>query len=116
MAKTKPKTVEEILSKVDADKKHVVEQTRIFVKSVVPNAHEVVRRGRIIYKNYGKDFAGIRLTKQHVDLLFFQGSSLSSPALKGKGTMRDPKHLEIGSWKSFKEEARRLLREASTKV
>jgi hypothetical protein len=115
MVKTKPKTVDEILSRLDVNKKRIVDQTRSFVKSVVPNSLESVRRGRIIYKMDGKDFAGIRLTKQHVDLLFFQGTSLSSPELKGKGTPEDPKHLQIGSWKNFEDnETKRLLKEAST--
>jgi len=40
------------------------------------------------------------------------GSSLSSPQLKGQGTIGDPKHLEVYKVKNFDEtETKRLLLE-----
>lgn len=117
MVKTKPKTADEIFSRVDNDKKAIAESLRIFIKISVPKATEIVRRGKITYTLDGKDFAGIRLTKQHVDLLLMHGDSLSSPQLKGQGTTGDPKHIEVNSFKNFDEnEAKRLLKEAALLV
>jgi hypothetical protein len=114
MVKTKPKTADEIFSKVDDDKKAIAESLRIFIKVAVPKATEIVRRGRITFALDGKDFAGIRLTKQHVDLLLMHGDSLSSPLLKGQGTIGDPKHIEVYSFKNFDvNESKRLLKEAA---
>ena len=114
MVKTKPKTADEIFSKVDDDKKLIAEKLRTFIKATLPKATEIVRRGRITYTLDGKDFAGIRLTKQHVDLLLMHGDSLSSPRLKGQGTIGDPKHIEVNTLKNFDEnEAKRLLKEAA---
>jgi hypothetical protein len=112
MVKTKPKTAEEILSKVDDEKKQIAEKIRALVKNTVPDASEIVRRGRLTYTLNGKDFAAIRLTKQHVDLLYKHGESLSSKHIKGKGSASDPKHIEVFTLKGFEEaEARRLLKE-----
>jgi hypothetical protein len=114
MVKTKPKTADEIFSKVDDDKKAIAESFRIFIKVAVPKATEIVRRGRITFALEGKDFASIRLTKQHVDLLLMHGDSLSSPLLKGQGTIGDPKHIEVYSFKNFDvNEAKRLLKESA---
>jgi hypothetical protein len=115
MVKTKPKTTDEIFSKVEDDKKALAESLRTFVKATMPKSVETIRQGRITYTMNGKDFAGIRLTKQHVDLLFMHGASLSSPHLKGQGTIGDPKHIEVYDIKKFdKAEAKRLLEEAAT--
>ncbi len=117
MVKSKPKTTDEIFSKVDEDKKLLAESLRNFVKATLPKVAETVRQGRITYAVNGKDFAGIRLTKQHVDLLFLRGSSLSSPRLKGQGTIGDPKHIEVHSMENFdKTEAKRLLLEEAATV
>ena len=114
MVKTKQKTADEIFNKVDEDKKAIAESLRMVIKMTVPKATEMVRRGKITYTMNGKDFACIRLTKQHVDLLLMHGQSLSSPLLKGQGTIGDPKHIEINSFKNFDEkETKRLLKEAA---
>ncbi len=115
MVKSKPKTVDEIFSKVDDEEKKIADGLRALVKEAVPKAIEIVRRGRLTYTMNGKDFAGIRPTKGHVDLLFFQSASLSSPHLKGQGTIGDPKHIIVVTLKKFEEaEAKRLLKEAAS--
>jgi hypothetical protein len=115
MVKTKPKTVEEVLDKVEEDKKTLAEKLCVLIKKTVPKAEETVRRGRITFTLGGKDFAGVRLTKQHVDLLFIGGANLSSAQLKGQGTIGDPKHLEVYSFEKMDEnETKRLLREAAS--
>ena len=112
MVKTKPKTIDEILIKIEENKKAIAERLRTLIKATLPKAVEIIRRGRITYTLNGKDFAGIRLTKQHVDLLFLHAPSLSSPHLKGQGTIGDPKHIEVFALKSLDEaEAKRLLKE-----
>ncbi len=117
MVKFRHTTVEEILSKVDDDKKPIAERLRALVKGLLPQATEMVRQERITFTLNGKDFSGIRITKQHVDLLFLYGASLSSPQLKGQGTIGDPKHIEVYAFKSFDEaEARRLLKEEAAVV
>ncbi len=114
MVKTKPKTADEIFSKVDEDKKAIAESLRIFVKIAVPKAEEIVRLGKITFTLDGKDFAGIRLTKQHVDLLLMHGGSISSPFLKGQGTIGDPKHIEVHDFSNFDQvQVKKLLKEAA---
>jgi hypothetical protein len=114
MVKSKPKTIDEIFSKIEPEQKAIAERLRVLVKATVVKAVETVRRGRITYTLGGKDFAGIRLTKQHVDLLFCEGERLSSVLLKGKGSIIDPRHIEVTALKNFDEvEAKRLLREAA---
>ena len=117
MVKCKHMTVEEVLNKVDDDKKPIMDKLRGLIRTALPKAVETVRHERITYTLNDKDFAGIRLTKQHVDLLFLIGASLSSPHLKGQGTIGDPKHMEVHSLKHFEEaEAKRLLMEGAASV
>jgi hypothetical protein len=112
MVKSKPKTADEIFSKIDDDIKLIAERIRNLVKATLPKATETVRRGKFTYTINGKDCVAIRLAKQHVDLLFMHGSSLSSSHLKGEGTIGDPKHLEVTTLKNFDEsDAKRLLLE-----
>jgi len=110
MVKSKPKTADEIFSKIDDNRKQIAERLRNLIKATLPKATETVRRGKFTYKIGGKDCVSIRLAKQHVDLLFMHGASLSSPHLKGQGTVKDPKHLEVTTLKNFDEsDAKRLL-------
>jgi hypothetical protein len=114
MVKTKPKTVDEIFSKIDPDKKEIAERLRALVKGTLPKAVESVRQGRITYALNGKDLAAIRLTKDHVDVIFVQGNRLSSSLMKGQGTVSDPMHVEMVSLKSLTEaEVIRLLKDAA---
>jgi len=112
MVKSKPKTADEIFSKIDDNIKQIAERLRILVKATLPQATESVRQGKFTYKISGKDCASIRLAKPHVDLEFMHGASLSSPHLKGQGTVGDLKHLEVTTLKNFDEnDAKRLLLE-----
>jgi hypothetical protein len=117
MVKSKPKTVEEVLKKSQDKDQQVAYRLRILVRSVVPKAAEIVRRGRITYTLNEKDFAAIRLTKQHVDLLFFCGNQLSSSLLKGKGDLKDPRHVQVTNMNSLDQaEVTRLLKDAAALV
>jgi hypothetical protein len=114
MVKTKLKTIEEIFSKTSPEDKEIAERLRALIKGAVPDAEEMVRQGRITYEVDMRDFAAIRLAKGHVDLLFMQGDRLSSALLKGTGSLGDPRHMEVYSFKNFNEkEAKRLLKEAA---
>jgi hypothetical protein len=117
MVKSKHKTVEEILNKIGDAKKPVVERLRTLVKGEVPKAVESVRGERITYVLNDKDIAALRITKNHVDLLFLRAASLSSSQLKGQGTIGDPKHLEVYNLKNFNiAEAKRLLKEEAANL
>ncbi|MCW4010770.1 MAG: DUF1801 domain-containing protein [Candidatus Bathyarchaeota archaeon] len=117
MVKSKHRTVEEVLNAVDEDKKPLVKRLRELVKGNVPKVVESVRSERITYALNDKDIAALRVTKQHVDLLFLRGKSLSSTQLKGQGTIGDPKHLEVYNLKNFDDtEAKRLLKEEAATV
>ncbi len=117
MVKCKHMTIEEILNKLDDSQKSIVDRLRTLIRDTFPKVKELVRQERITYALNEKDFSGIRITKQHVDLLFLHGSSISSPLLKGQGTIGDPKHIEVYALKSFDEvEARRLLKEEAEVV
>jgi len=114
MVKSKSKTADEIFSKIDDDIKLMAERLRNMVKASLPQATETVRKGKFTYTINGKDCVVIRLAKKHVDLLFVHGASLSSPHLKGQGTLGDPKRLEVTNLKNFDEnDAKRLLGEAA---
>ena len=114
MVKSKPKTVEEALNKAQDKDKQVAYKLRILVRNVVPKAAEIVRRGRITYTLNEKDFAAIRLTQQHVDLLLFGGQRLSSSLLKGTGSLKDPRHIRVTALATFDQaEATRLLKDAA---
>jgi len=112
MVKSKPKTADEIFSKIGDNIKLIAERLRNLVKATLPQATETVKQGKFTYKIGGKDSVSIRIAKQHVDLLFMHGASLSSPHLRGQGTIGDPKHLEVTTLKNFDEsDAKRLLLE-----
>ena len=117
MSKNLPKTIDEILGRIDEEKREITERFRFLVKSTLPKANELVRRGRITYRFSDKDFAAIGITKAHIDLLFFQGTRISSALLKGTGDKGDPRHVEIRNLTelhSNEPEITRLLKSAVT--
>jgi hypothetical protein len=115
MAKSKPKTIEEILRKFDPEQVAIAERLRTIVKSAVPDAAETVRRGIITYIVDDKDFANIHLFKDHVDIGLMDGAKIDSKQLKGTGQGRDLKHVKIVSLKKLNEtELSDLLKNAAT--
>ena len=114
MAKSKPKTIEEILRKFEPEQIAIAERLRTVVKATVPNASETVRRGVITYVVNGKDFASVHLFKDHVDLGLTSGARIDDKSLKGTGEGKDIKHIKIVSAKKLNEaEITRLLKEAA---
>ena len=113
MAKSKLKTVDEILGSLETEKKAITEKFRDIVKKTIPDATEIVRRRRITYVLNNKDFLSIRTAQSHVDLLFLCGAKCASHLLKGSGTGRDLRHVEVRNISGFDEsELVRLLKEA----
>src|SRR3989304_2234975 len=114
MVKSKPKTLEEILSKLDSKQKEIAEKVRAIIKNVLPDVVEMVRRGKITYVLNGKDFASISLYKGQVDLDLVAGTKVGSDLLKGRGTGKDVRHIKITTMKNVQEpEFTRLLRDAA---
>jgi len=114
MVKSKPKTIEEILRKFEPEQTAISQRLRSIVKAVLPDATETIRRGVITYVNNNRDFARIHLFKDHVDLGLLGGMKLDDRHLKGKGTVKDLKHVKIVSAKNVDEaEITRLLKEAA---
>jgi hypothetical protein len=114
MVKSKPKTIEEILRKFEPDQTAIAERLRTIVKATLPKASETVRRGVITYILDGKDFAMVRLFKDHVDLGLAAGAKIDDKKLKGRGKGKDLRHIKIASAKTLNEaEIIRLLKEAA---
>jgi hypothetical protein len=111
--KNYPKTAEEVLSRIDPQRKEITEKLRSLVKSRLPKAEETVKRGVITYVLNGKSMVQIRHFKNHVDLGFFMGARLSSPTLKGRGNRDSWRHVEVKNVKKVDDpEITRLLGEA----
>ena len=114
MVKSKGKTVEEILNKLDLKQKEITEKLRRLIKETIPEAVEMVRQGKVTYAISGKDFAWISHSKSHVDLDFVCGTRLSSALLKGRGTGKDIRHIEIDATDKMDEkDLSRLLKDAA---
>jgi hypothetical protein len=113
MVKRREKTVDEILSDLEPRRKEITEKFRLMVKKTVPDATEIVRRGRIAYVLNGKDFLSIRTAQSHVDLLFVCGTTCDSRLLTVRGSESELRHVKIKNMSDFDEsEFMRLLKEA----
>jgi hypothetical protein len=114
MVRSKGKTIEEILNKLDLRQKELTERLRYLIKKTVPDAVETVRLGKITYEIGGKDFAWISQSKDHLDVDFVCGTRLGSINLKGRGKGKDIKHVEVSAVNETDEkELSRLLKDAS---
>ena len=114
MAKSKPKTIEEILGKFEPEQTATAQKLRSIIKTALPDASETVRRGVITFVLNDKDFARINLYKDHVDLGLLVGTKFDSKLLRGTGTGKDIRHVKLVSAKQVNEaEISRLLKEAA---
>ncbi len=115
MARYRKRTIDEILDGLEPENKEITEKLRQVVKSTIPNATETVRQGKITYVLNQKDFASIRITQSHIDLLFLCGTTCESHLLHGRGSVKDPKHAKINKLSELDNpEFKRLLKEAET--
>jgi hypothetical protein len=64
-ATEKRQTMDEVLGSLPPDQKEIAQSLRALIKSAVPEAVELVKQGRIIYKLVGKDFVWIS-TSNHM--------------------------------------------------
>ena len=113
MVKRRTNTVDEILNNLEPGRKEITEKFRSMVKNTIPEATEIVRRGRITYVLNGKDFLSIRTSQSHVDMLFVCGTTCDSRLLTGRGSESEPRHVKIKNMSDFDEsELIRLLRES----
>jgi len=114
MVKSKEKTIEEILNKLDLREREITEKLRSLIKETVSDATEMVRQGKITYAISGRDFAWISQSKDHVDLDFVCGTRLGSAYLKRRGKGKDIRHIEINAVNEMdKKDLPRLLKDAS---
>lgn len=116
-AQEKQQTIDEVLGSLNPYQKTTIENLRQLIKTQAPQAIEMVKQGKIVYKLQGTDFAWINRYKQHVDLEFAMGSRLASDLLKRRGVAeqnRHTRHVEVSSFILAKSELERLVREAAT--
>jgi hypothetical protein len=115
MVKSKPKTTEEVLGKLEPEQTAIARRLRVIVKTAVPEASETVRRGVMTYVLGNKDFAVIHFYKDHVDLGLLEGAKLDDAHLKGSGKGKNVRHMKISSARSIDDgEIARLLKEAAS--
>jgi len=115
-AMEKQQTIDEVLASLNPQQLETTQNLRQLVKDAAPQASELVKHGKIVYKLEGKDFVWISHTKDHVDVEFAMGASLSSKLLKSRGIAEkspNVRHVEVGNYALVKSELTRLVREAS---
>ncbi len=109
--------IDQMLNNIDPDQKATIQKLRGLIKTTVPTAVELVKRGRITYKLNEKDFVWINHYKEHVDLEFFMGASLDSRWLKRRGTAEQQekiRHMEVKDADKLASEITRLLKQAAS--
>jgi hypothetical protein len=113
----KQQTIDEILGSLDSRQKETLQNLRQLIRDSVPESVELVKQGKIVYKLEGKDFVWISYTREHVDLDFAMGSSLSSNLLKSRGVAEQAekvRHVRVDNYQPVKPELERLVRDAAT--
>jgi hypothetical protein len=112
----KQQTIDEILGSLNPQQKATLQNLRQLIRDSVPESVELVKQGKLAYKLEGKDFAWISYTKQHVDLDFAMGSSLSSDLLKSRGVAEQNdkvRHVRVDNFPPVKSELERLVHDAA---
>jgi hypothetical protein len=116
-AQEKQQTIDEILSSLTLDQKTLIQNLRQLVKDAVPQTHEIVKQGKIVYKLEDKDFVWISRFQTHMDLEFAMGASLSSDMLRSRGIAEqneNVRHVSVSDFPQQEAELRRLLKKAAT--
>jgi hypothetical protein len=111
------RTVDEILGTLKPYQKETLENLRVLIKEIVPESVELIKQGRITYKLERKDFVWISHFRDHVDLEFAMGASLSSNLLKSRGVSEqneNVRHVSVSNFNLVKTELTRLVEEAAT--
>ena len=92
--KATPRTIDEYLSKVSADKRAALQKLRMQIRAAVPKATECISYGMPAYRLHGKALVYFGAAARHC--AFYPGSSVSTKAFKAalknydtsKGTIR----------------------------
>jgi hypothetical protein len=112
------RTLDEILANLQPEQKQIIQNLRSLIKNSAPETVEIIKNGKITYKLEDKDLVWINLFKNHVDLEFAMGASLSSNLLRSRGTERandNVRHIPISNnFDLLKSELSRLVRDATT--
>jgi len=112
----KQQTINEVLDTLTPAQKETTEKLRQLIKNTVPQAVEMVKQGKIVYKLENKDFAWISNYQGHVDVELAMGSRLSSDLLKRRGVAEPnphKRHIEADNYELIEPELTRLLCEAA---
>jgi hypothetical protein len=110
-SRPKGRTIEDILSKLNARQLDTVNRLRGLVKTVVPDAVETSKWGNITYLLDGRNLAWIVCYRDHADLGFFRGAELKSSRLEGSG--KGLRHVKVRTTDDIDEsEFGRLLHDA----
>ena len=113
--KIKGSKIQEIIDKLDNNKKEIVNILRSLIKKTIPNVAETVKWRNLAYLLKNKNLAWILIYKDHIDLGFFMGSKLKSELLEGTG--KNLRHIKIRTKKDIVEkEFINLIKEASILV
>jgi len=114
--KNSKQTIYEILTSLNPQQKETVQNLRQLVRDTRPETVELIKQGKIIYKLEGRDFVWITYYRQHVDLEFAMGSSLSE-LLRSRGVAEESQnvhHVAIGNYVLQKPEIEHFVRDTST--
>jgi hypothetical protein len=110
------RTLEEVLNSLDEKQRQTTINLQNLIKTAIPQATEIIRRGNITYVLDGKDFVWLTQANSHVDVEFAVGTSLDSELLRGHGIKeKNPsvRHVEVHSFEKYSSEVARLLRDAA---
>ena len=78
MVDTKPKAVDEILGKEEANKKTITEGLVTLVIGVIPEAAEITKTGRLEYSLNGREFTYMTLRMKSSNMLLLAGGRFCS--------------------------------------
>jgi hypothetical protein len=110
------RTIDEILNNLQPEQKQTIQNLRILIKHSAPETVEIIKNGKITYMLEDKDLVWINQFKNHMDLEFAMGASLSSDLLRSRGTERandNVRHIRIDNFDLIKSELSRLVSDAT---
>lgn len=108
----KPKSVDEFIDALDAQKRPLADELRMVVKKALPDAEEKLKWGNITYTYNGSDICWIIAYKDHLDFGFFKGAMLKSDRLEGTG--KGLRHIKVSAMSDIDEaEFTRLIGDAT---
>ena len=77
---TKPKTIDEYLAALPADRREALQKLRKTIKAIVPNAEECISYSMPAFRVDGRVVAGFNATKKGCSYYPFSGSTLQTVA------------------------------------